>query len=230
MSMSGEWPSRSATARSSPISRVHRTMCVAAVWRGPWDVTRDAGRLDEELECSVETSGLDRATGVGGNDEVVVIPLRLGRQSFLGLSLTVAGQYREGLVVPRHDSPRAADRVAPHRPPSHGEGPSRRWRRVSRSTPSQRGGTHARECHSRPTLPALTRASDARSSRSRARFCGTRSTPGSRQIAGSASGSPWEPRHSVRRRPSDLGAVNRCVRSGADRVNDPVADRQIWAV
>jgi len=40
----------------------------------------------------------------------------------------------------------------------------------------------------------------------------------------SASGSPRQLRHSVRRRMSDLGAVNRCVRSCADRVNDPVAD------
>jgi hypothetical protein len=47
-------------------------------------------------------------------------------------------------------------------------------------------------------------------------------------IAGSASGSRRKLRHSVRRRTSDLGVVNRCLRSGANRVNDPVADLQIW--
>jgi hypothetical protein len=47
-------------------------------------------------------------------------------------------------------------------------------------------------------------------------------------IAGSASGSRRQLRHSVRRRTSDLGGVNRCLRSGANRVNDPVADLQIW--
>ena len=45
MSMSGEWPRTSATARSSRTSWAPRTMCVAAVWRRPCDVRAVAARL-----------------------------------------------------------------------------------------------------------------------------------------------------------------------------------------
>ena len=47
------------------------------------------------------------------------------------------------------------------------------------------------------------------------------------QVAGSACGSPSQLRHARCRLTSDLGIVDMSARSGAERVNDDIADRQI---
>src|SRR5215207_6599884 len=99
-----------------------RRPSVAEAMRGG---AREACLLDENLQSPVEAAGRDGPAGVPSDDEVVVLPLRPGRQPLLGLVPPVAGQSPKGLVFAWDHAPRTGVvRVTPHRPLRTGTRPS----------------------------------------------------------------------------------------------------------
>src|ERR1700749_1427757 len=100
MSISGLCPSSSAAARTSPRSEALATMCVAAVCRSPWLVSRGrpAGGINRAGGWGVVPRS-DRTAEVRGDDEVVVAPERPDAFALGALHVAMGAQDVPGADV-----------------------------------------------------------------------------------------------------------------------------------
>ena len=82
----------------------HRVPSGPGVAKSMRGEARDARFLDNDLKSPIQAARHHRATGVSGDDEVMVFPVRTRDQPLSGLRLPVASERSNGLGVQRDDS------------------------------------------------------------------------------------------------------------------------------